>query len=382
MVVGLTFRQATTPQRQVVARRLASLAERLPEAVLVSTCHRVELVAVSGESFAPPTRRVIVARGVAAAERVLLVAGGLDSAIVAEEQVLGQVRTAYLTALEHGRTGALTNELFRRALRFGKRVRSSADVHADRSLADRAMAWLDERVPADSGAGTDALVVGSGVMARAMASHFAAGGARVTVASSSLDRARGLIGTLRNPARHRAVESSELRGGRLSAYDVVGVAIRSAGRRIEARQIGAARPVAFVDLSAPTCLTPTAAARLGERLLDLDRLGALGGSGGLAPDVERRFRGEARVEALHYGRWTAGRASGDGIAALRSYANEVRARHLGRLRGRAAFDPGQLAAVETMSAALVGELLHMPTTRLRGDPALAAQVRQLFGIER
>ena len=82
-----------------------------------------------------------------------------------------------------------------------------------------------------------------------------------------------------------------------------------------------------------------------------------------------------------FARWVERRATGDTVALLRSHAAEVRARHLERLRGRNVLEPQQLEAVEAMTGALVGELLHAPTTILRRDPDAAASVRRLFGFD-
>lgn len=94
-----------------------------------------------------------------------------------------------------------------------------------------------------------------------------------------------------------------------------------------------------------------------------------------------RFREEAHAEAARFGAWADLRSTGDGIAALRSHAEEIRQRHLNRLRHRARMDADQLDAVQAMTRAMLGELLHAPTLVLRSNPEAAAQIRQLFGID-
>ena len=115
--------------------------------------------------------------------------------------------------------------------------------------------------------------------------------------------------------------------------------------------------------------------------MDLDRMGVAGESRRLSAAVEHRLRNEASAQAKAFAAWLEVRASGDGIAMLRAHGDEVRRRHLERLRLRSSLDDEQAAAVEAMTVAMIGELLHGPTVRLRHDPEAAARVREAFGIE-
>jgi glutamyl-tRNA reductase len=224
-----------------------------------------------------------------------------------------------------------------------------------------------------------ALVIGTGEMGRALAEHFSALDARVTVASQSGDRAEDCIAALPHSERHEAALISKVLAGPLR-YDVVAIAIRGGTHRLESRQVDDPALV-VVDLSSPSAVTADAAARLGDRLLNLDRLGVASEARRLSPAVERRMRKEASLEADAFAAWLEIRASGDGIAMLRAYGDDVRRRHLARLRLRSGLDDEQAAAVEAMTVAMLGELLHGPTVRLRHDPDAAARVREVFGIE-
>jgi glutamyl-tRNA reductase len=381
VVASATFRDHDTDGREVLAAALGATADGLGERVLLHTCHRVELIAYSGidEDLADLPRILEQRSGRAAAERVLLVASGLDSAVLAEEQVLGQVRDAYRVALSRGQTGPVVNELLRRAIRFGKRVQSFAQPIGDRSLADRAMRWVEERMELAARPPMTALVVGTGEMGRILAGRLASDGSRVTVASRDGDRAARLVAELPHPERHAAILISEALDRPLT-HDVVAIAVRSGKTRLEVRHLGAEPPL-VVDLSSPSAVTAEAAERLGERLLDLDRLGAAADARRLSADVERRLRAEAADEATAFAAWLEVRASGDAIARLRAHGEEVRRRHVDRLRLRSSLDEEQAAAVEAMTVAMFGELLHGPTVRLRQDPDAAARVREVFGIE-
>jgi glutamyl-tRNA reductase len=382
LVLSTTYRDASTGAREDAAARLAELDEAFEERVLLHTCHRAELIGVVHEGRIVPDLAVVSRdEGAEAAERLLLVAGGLDSAVIGEEEILGQVRGAYEAALAAGQTGPILNELFRRAIRFGKRVRSEAQPRTDRSLADRAVRWLDGRLGPRKEAAS-ALVIGSGTMGRLLAQRLAAGGLTVTVASRSGERAARVTASLPRRERHRAALLDEALST-AATHAVVAIAVRSASSPVERRHLAAApAPPLVVDLSAPRAVTTDAAELLGDRLLDLDRLGSEAGTASLSPAAERRLRAAAATERDRFAAWLEARAGTDGVALLRTHASEIRRRHLDRLRRSRRLDDEQMAAVEAASAAMVGELLHGPSVHLRRDPAAAATVRRIFGFDR
>jgi glutamyl-tRNA reductase len=382
VVASLTVAEADADSREALAARLSERGTGAAEQVVVHTCHRVELIAVveAADHLVGLADGMQRSTGLAAAERVMLVAAGLDSAVLAEEQVLGQVRDAYQAALGRGQTGPVTNELLRRAIRFGKRVRSFAQPGGDRSLADRAARWVDEqRRGLQTEAPPRALVIGTGEMGRTLAARFAADGAWVTLASRSESRAQDCIVSLPHAERHRATAISEVMAGVLG-YEIVAIAVRSGTIRLEGRHLNGTVPI-VVDLSVPRTVAADAAARLGDRLLDIDRLGVADEARSLSAEVELRLRSEALFEASEFAAWLAVRGSGDGIAILRAHGEEVRRRHVERLRLRSSLSAEQMTAVEAMTASMVGELLHGPTVRLRHDPDTAMRVREVFGIE-
>lgn len=360
---------------------LEMAARAFREKLVIHTCHRVELIALAETDTprpsVPPEARNT--SGVDAAERVLLVTGGLDSAVLAEEQILGQVRDAYEAALDQHETGPTLNELMRRAIRFGKRVRSAVTPGADRSIADKAVQWVlaeSSRSPSD----LRVLVIGTGEMSRLAAWRLAEAGARLTVASGNLERATRLVATMPDPSLHSAIDlaNAVLDGQHL---DVVVVAVRSTSTQLDLRNLGRDHLPLVVDLSAPGAITGPLADQLGSRLLNLDRIQDSGTASPLPPGAEERFRDEAHLEAVRFGRWADLRTTGDSVAALRSHAEEIRQRHLRRLRHREGLTADQLDAIRAMTSAMFGELLHAPTLALRRDPEAAARVRRLFGIE-
>lgn len=352
-------------ERRAAAYRRLAVAER----VLLDTCHRVELVSVDDR----PVEADAV-RGRAAVRRVFEVVAGFDSAVIAEEQLLGQVRDAYDAALGAGETGPILNELFRRALRFGRLVRSHARPGADRSLADRAVRWLTEQVPGPA----RVVVAGTGEMGRLGAARLARAGHAVTVVSRAEDRGRSVLAELA-PGAHR-LHVGVLDPTMLAGADGLLIAVRVRGPMITAAVLGPARP-AVADLSAPSAVAPSAAELLGQRLLTLDAMTADGASAPVLADrVERRLRRQLEMEVEAFAAWLGARPTHDAVAALRREAEAIRRRHLDRLRGSAHLAPDQVAAVEAASSAMLNELLHRPSVELRAGAADAATVRRLFGI--
>lgn len=367
-----TFRDQPAPERARIAAELAAVRD--DERVLLDTCHRVELVTVHRDTR--PTTNASVVRGRDAVNRVFEVAAGFDSAVVAEEQLLGQVRTAYEAALATGSTGPVLNELFRRALRFGRRVRTHARPGSDRSLADRGVAWLSERLSA-SGRVT---VVGTGEMGRLVAGRLAAAGHPVTVVSGSAERAGRLLEAL--PGSSHRVSVGTLTAEALDGVKAIVLAIRPRAPVLTAELLGVGEPPWVLDLSSPSAVEPGIAEELGARLLTIDALGALAGAVPVLPEaVERRLRGELAAEVERFAAWLAGRRGADAVTVLHREADALRRRHLDRLRNRARLDPDQLAAVDAAVAAMFGELLHGPTVEIRRGGADAQLVRRLFGID-
>ena len=364
-----TFRDRTLAERSADAVQLGTLVAR--ERVLLDTCHRVELVSVDD---APAAHSMVAGRE--AVFRVFQVVAGFDSAVVAEEQLLGQVRTAYEAALNQGSTGPILNELFRRALRFGRRIRTHATPGTDRSLADRGAAWIGERL---SGTPSRVLVAGTGQMGRQAATRLAGAGHRITVVSSSAERGGRLAAAL--GAAHGLIVGGLDRAA-VARSEAVVLAVRSREPILAAEHVRQGSAPWVLDLSTPAAVSTDAAALLGARLLGLDRLAEVAGSAPvLEPEIERRLRIEMDAEVDRFVAWLGTRGSADALAILHAEAETVRCRHLERLRRHGGLEPAQLAAVEAASAAIVGELLHGPSMELRRGGADADTVRRLFRLD-
>ena len=369
-VVLATFRDHTPEQRAAHAERLAALPAR--ERVLIETCHRVELV-MMGASASPQAPQL---SGRAAVERVFSVVAGFDSAVIAEEQLIGQVRTAYERALAAGETGPVLNELFRRALRFGRGVRTHARPGTDRSLADRGAGWLLSHVPSPR----RVLVAGTGEMGRLVARRVAEAGHPVTVLSRSAERGAAMRDALSGGPHGLAVGG--LSHALAAEHGALALAVRAREPLLEEDHLKGDLGPWTLDLSVPSAVSPAAAARLGERLMSVDRLASVGGSSPVFPPAtERRLHRELRAEVDGFVGWLEARHTTDAVTLMRAEAETVRHRHLEQLRRRAKLDPEQLAAVDAATSAMIAELLHRPTVAVRHGGADAPTVRRLFGVD-
>jgi glutamyl-tRNA reductase len=402
LVVGVSHRTAPVPVLERLAaapgevpQLLADLltGEYVAEALALSTCNRVEVyagvsgfhgglteivAALAGRAGMSPAELAPYAYVHYEAEAVrhaYRVATGLDSMVVGEAQILGQLRDAYATAAEQDATGRLLHELMQQALRVGKRAHTETGI--DRAGQSVVSAALDLAAP-DGLAGRSALVVGAGAMgALALATLSRAGAGPLYVTNRSMPRAQRLAelhGAMPVPAPD------------LSTVDILVCATASSGYVIGPADV--AGPVTIVDLAVPRDVDPAVAHLPGVRLIDIERLGAvLRDSGELSADrdaVERIVAEE--VEAFLT--WLRGLDVAPTLAALRGRAGELVGTELRRLaQRRPELTDEQRAEVARTLHRVVQRLLHQPTVRVRelaagpdGDryPEL---LRELFDLD-
>jgi glutamyl-tRNA reductase len=373
------------------------------EAVVLATCNRVEIYAAvtgfhgalaeigallstrAGLTVAELATHLYVHYDADAVRHALHVAAGLDSMVVGEAQILGQLRDAYGVATEHESVGRLLHELMQQALRVGKRVHAETDIdRAGQSVVTAALALVPGGV-----AGRAALVVGAGSMgALALATLARAGAAPLCVVNRSAERARRLA----DLHGARAVDVADITGA-LAEADVVVFATASPDPVLTASGVaaalarrGAERPLAILDLAVPRDVAPDVAELPGVTLVDLATVGSAGGQ---EPSTVDRTAAEAIVaaEAESFLTWLRGADVAPTVAALRSRADEVVAAELRRLaQRRPDLTPEQRADVAHAVHRVVRRLLHSPTVRVRqlassgaGD-RYAAALRDLFDL--
>jgi glutamyl-tRNA reductase len=390
------------------ALRELTAGEGIHEAAAISTCNRTELYlvvseAVEAESTAlgvltrqgeiRPTEllgHLYSLRGVEAAGHLFQVTAGLDSMVVGEAEIQGQVKRAYELALVEGATGPILNRLFRGSLAAGGRVREETSI-GERNvsvpsvaveLARRTHGELSERRVLVVGAGETAELV-----ARALVSRGATG---VFVANRHYDRAIGLAQRFGGEAvRFEALPEQ------LEATDIVVSATNSPHHIVERdglEHVMAARggrPLLLVDIAVPRDIEPECRGVAGVSLHDIDDVQRI------AERNARGREGEARraepiiaAELDRFERWLASLEVVPTIASLRGRADEIVAAVLAenetRWRDLGEEDRERLAA---MAKAIASRLLHEPTLRMKrsagGDEAYVyvSALRELFGLD-
>jgi glutamyl-tRNA reductase len=372
------------------------------EAVVLSTCNRVEVYAAvtafhgglaeigavladrAGLDVASLASHLYVHYDDDAARHALRVAAGLDSMVVGEAQILGQLRDAYGHAAEHDAAGQFLHELMQQALRVGKRVHAETGIdHAGQSVVSAAIALAPGGV-----AGRSALVIGAGSMGGlALATLSRAGVGRLLVTNRGADRAQRLAALHSATAVDFAALAETLR-----TVDVVVCATASPEPVLTESLVRAAMvdrsgaDLVLLDLAVPRDVAPEAVAVPGVVLIDLARLAATSLD---EPSSADREAADAIVasEVEAFLSWLRGRDVAPTVAALRARADEVVESELSRLaQRRPDLTPDQRADVAHAIHRVVQRLLHSPTVRVRqlagkpGGDQYAALLRELFDL--
>jgi len=381
--------------------------QHLSEAVVLSTCNRTEVYAVAERfhagyedvrnfftdlSLLPVNDfagHLYVHYDDAAVSHLFAVAAGLDSAVLGESEILGQVGAAWERARTEGATASSLNLLFRHALEVGKRVRTETGIgRGITSVAQAAVAMAIDRLGTLSG--RRVLLLGAGDMAEGMAVAIgAAGDVDIVVANRTWDTAKALAARFEG----RAVRLSDL-PAELAQADVLLTSTGATNIMLEHADLTTAmerrnsRPMLIVDIAMPRDVDPAAGEVEGVTLLDMDDLRRFVDAG-----VAERRRESTRARALieeelvRYRALTTAREAAPLVTALRDHAESIRRSELERVDGRLAeLDDRQRATVEALTKGIVAKLLHDPTVRLKdasgtakGD-RLAEALRDLFDL--
>ena len=375
-------------------------APGVDEAVALCTCHRTELYVATRDPAA--ARRAVLAalaglaaageaellgqvhilRGAQVSRHLFAVTAGLESMVIGEAEIQGQVRRALEHARGAGTAGPVTGRLFGDALSCGGRVRSRTAIGRGGASVSSVAVEL-ARDAAGSLAGRRALVVGAGQSGALSARALADEGMEVIIASRHRSRAAGVADELGS-----AVSLADLPGELLSA-DVVFTATAAPRRLISRRDVVAAmsarggRPLVIVDLGMPRDVEPAAGALEGVTLLDLDAVDAR-----LDANHEERRLHCAEAAALvareesRFETWLAGYGAAPAVAMLHEHAEAIVARVLAENDARwEELTPADRDRVGVLARTIVRRLLHEPTRRLRADGESGADVAlELFGL--
>lgn len=415
VVIGVNHRTGPLALLERVAitqdslpKAITSLAQRdnIRETVVLSTCNRTEVYAVAERfhgAYADIRDFFCELGGLAPDElhphlysqhdqgaitHLFDVAAGLDSAVLGESEILGQVRNAWQLAQAEGASKTTLNLLFRHAIETGKRARTETAIgRSTASVSHAAVEMATERLGSLSG--RRVVVVGAGEMGEGVAVALsAAGAADIAVANRTEARAAQLVDRVGG----RMLSMSDL-GTAIGDADVLLTSTGSGSVLIDrdcvaqARQ-GVSTPLLVVDIAVPRDVDAAVATLDGVTLLDLDDLrdwAALG--------IEKRSAEAESVreivaeEVERFALEVTARQAAPLVADLHRFAESIRINELERFAARlSSLEPAQRAAVEAVTKGIVAKLLHSPSVRLKDDVGTpsgernAAAMRDLFDL--
>jgi len=406
----LTIREQLAFSEQDLAPALRRLLERggIQEAMILSTCNRVEVLARAGDvaaaaqaitTFLAEERSVPVEQlnghaylrsDEAAVRHVFEVACGLDSMILGEPQILGQIKQAYSVARETGSTGPLLDHLLQAGFAAAKQVRSETGISRNAVSVAFAAVELARKIFGDL-KGRSVLVVGAGKMAALATRHLVGSGIdRIRVASRSFERAEAFARKFGGKAVpwDRAWDL-------LHEVDIVVTGTAAPGTVLQRDHVAKAararrnRPLFIVDIAVPRDVDPAVNELDNVYLYDIDDL-----QGIIEDNIGDRRR--AAVEARRmidahvrtFRRWHTSLNVTPTIVALRESLLGMGRQEVERFRRRLGdMTPSQAQAVEELTRAVIQKILHRPIRQLkefsdRGDSQMyTALYREIFGIE-
>ncbi len=385
------------------------------EAMVLSTCNRGEVYAVvdafhgglsvigqvlsehSGMSLGDLTKYAYVRYSEAAVEHLFAVASGLDSAVVGEQQVLGQVRRAYATAEANRTVGRVLHELAQRALAVGKRVHSETGIDAaGASVVSVALGMADTKLGGLKG--KNAVVVGAGAMGALSAAHLTRAGIRdIHVVNRSLPRAQRLARKIRESGAGAEALSLDRLASALADADVV-ISCTGAVRPVVSladvhnalaatRRDETDRPLVICDLGMPRDVDSAVAGLPGVWVVDMDRVQREPSARAAAADAEAA----RHLVAAEVAAYLAGERMAEvtpTVTALRQRAADVVEAELLRLDHRLpGLEAAQRDEVARTVRRVVDKLLHAPTVRIKqlasapGGDSYAEALRELFELD-
>jgi glutamyl-tRNA reductase len=396
----------SVPAMSEALRALSSHSD-IREVVVLSTCNRTEVYAVAERYHAAHTdilEFLCETSGLSADEitphlysqfdddavvHLFEVAAGIDSAVLGETEIVGQVREAWDFAMKQGTSRSTLNLLFRYALESGKRARTETGIsRSTASVAHAAVEMAEEILGTLSG--KRVLVVGAGEMGEGVAGALSrAGTESITVLNRTVSRAEALANKI--GARVSDFESLE---NELSTADVV-LACTGAGGVIIDHELlarvrqGVSTPILVVDIALPRDVAASVAELPGVTLRDLDNLSDWAQRG-----IDKRSSEVGQVreiigeEVKRFLLDQTQRQAAPLVAQLREVVESIRTAEMDRFEtALSAMTPEQRDLVESISHGIINKMLHAPSVRLReaaGTPQgerLSAAVRDLFSLD-
>jgi glutamyl-tRNA reductase len=385
--VALREKVAFGEERLVAALRTLRQEIGVSEVVILSTCNRTELYWAGSASGADLTQwlerhhghnldlaaSLYMHQESRAVEHAFSVASGLDSMVLGEAEILGQLKDAYRVAQETGSTGPALNKLFQAAFSAAKRVRSETRIGANAVSLASATVSLARRVYSDLSA-HNALLIGAGEMNALTARHFTSAGVkRMVIANRTLAKAQNLAAELNAFAADLGDLDKELIEADIviscTASPVPIVTKRAVEAAIRARR---RRPIFMVDMAVPRDIEPSVAELEDVYLFSIDDLQQL-------VDENRQQRelaaGGARLliseEVVRFLAASRAQDAGPAIRALRSQAEGIRVQTVEQARRMLASGKSGDEVIDYLANTLTNRLLHAPTQALRQASELA-----------
>lgn len=391
-----------------LAKAITGLVSRanIREAAVLSTCNRTEVFAVAERfhgAYADIRDFFCELGGMqpdelhphlysqhddAAVSHLFEVAAGLDSAVLGESEILGQVRSAWEIAQAEGGTKATLNLLFRHAIETGKRARTETSIGRHTApVSHAAVEMAHERLGGI--AGRRVLVVGAGEMGEGIAVALVGAGATDI--------------TVTNRTQARAAQLAQRVSGNIVPFSQLGAALREADvlltctgagtiiidhELVVAARLGISSPLLVVDIAVPRDVAADVEQAPDVTLLNLDHLRDWAARGiALRAAEADRVRSIVGEEVERFGLEATARQAAPLVAQLHEKADHVRLAELERFANRlASLEPAQREAVEAVTKGIVAKMLHQLSVRLKDDAGTpqgernAAAVRDLFDL--
>lgn len=394
-LVGLSHKTAPVEIREKLTfpahrqeEALARITEssHVAEALILSTCNRTEIYAVTGIGSDGPSaiidfladyhdldrhelvRYLYISEGEAVVRHLFRVVASLDSMVVGEAQILGQVKEAYEHAFTNDAAGRIFNKLFRQSFEVGKRVRTETDIGENAVSISYAAVELAKRV-FDSLEGRTVLILGAGKMSELTAKHLMSNGIKtVLVANRTYERAEELAcrfcGT---PIRYEELYD------RMRDADIVISSTAATHYVITKDQVASAmrgrrgNPLFLIDIAVPRDIDPDVNDIADVFLYDIDDL-----SGVVESNLEERMREARKAETIideemvAFERWIESMEVVPTVAAIRAKAEQIRLAEMEKaLKRLGGLSEKELQTVEALTASIVNKMLHGPTARLK-----------------
>jgi len=402
----LLERLAIPPGEQAKALTGLTARENIREAVVLSTCNRTEVYAVAERFHGAYSdirdffcdlagldpddlhSHLYSQHDDAAVTHLFEVAAGLDSAVLGESEILGQVRSAWELAQVEGASKATLNLLFRHAIETGKRARNETSIgRGTASVSHAAVEMASERL--GSLTGRRVLVLGAGEVGEGIATALVHAGVHdIGVVNRSVERARALASRISGTV----IPFADL-GTELTHADLLLTCTGAGAPIVDVEMVNAARisrksPLLIVDVAVPRDVAAEVTAVDGVTLLNLDDIRDWAGRAlMLRAEEAHRVHQIVHEQVEHFGVEATARQAAPLVAQLHDHAETIRRAEIDRFSARlSSLDDAQRATVEAITKGILAKLLHTPSVKLKDDAGTpqgqrnAATIRDLFDL--